>query len=82
MMQHYVIICTRPTHILFRFRTKRSLLLFLNAARLAEKQHIPILYRDHRGRDRMVVGFISWWRVLLVEDTRGPEENHRPAASQ
>ena len=24
---------------------------------------------------------ISWWSVLLVEETRVPEENHRPAAS-
>ena len=25
---------------------------------------------------------ISWWSVLLVEETRAPEENHRPVASQ
>ena len=24
---------------------------------------------------------ISWWSVLLVEETGVPEENHRPAAS-
>jgi hypothetical protein len=24
---------------------------------------------------------ISWWSVLLVEETGGPGENHRPAAS-
>ena len=23
----------------------------------------------------------SWWSVLLVEETGGPRENHRPAAS-
>jgi hypothetical protein len=25
---------------------------------------------------------ISWWSVLLVEETGVPRENHRPAASQ
>jgi hypothetical protein len=37
----------------------------------------------HRGRDRMVVGFstISWWSVLLVEETGGPGENLRPVTS-
>jgi hypothetical protein len=25
---------------------------------------------------------IAWWLVLLVEETRVPGENHRPAASQ
>jgi hypothetical protein len=25
---------------------------------------------------------ISWWSVLLMEKTRVPRENHRPAASQ
>ena len=24
---------------------------------------------------------ISWWSVLLVEETGGPEENHPPVAS-
>ena len=24
---------------------------------------------------------ISWWSVLLVEETVGPGENHRPVAS-
>jgi hypothetical protein len=40
-------------------------------------------------RDRMVVGFIttsdisiiSWWSVLLMEETRVPRENHRPTLS-
>jgi len=27
------------------------------------------------------ISLISWRSVLLVEDTRGPEENHRPTAS-
>jgi hypothetical protein len=27
------------------------------------------------------ISVISWWSVLLVEETREPEENHRPAAS-
>ena len=26
------------------------------------------------------ISVISWWSVLLVEETRGPRENHRPAA--
>jgi len=25
---------------------------------------------------------ISWWSYLLVEETGGPGENHRPVASQ
>jgi hypothetical protein len=24
------------------------------------------------------ISVISWWSVLLVEKTGGPEENHRP----
>jgi len=24
------------------------------------------------------ISVISWWSVLLVEETGGPEENHRP----
>jgi hypothetical protein len=27
------------------------------------------------------ISAISWWSVLLVEETRVPEENHWPAAS-
>jgi hypothetical protein len=27
------------------------------------------------------ISAISWWSVLLVEETREPGENHRPAAS-
>ena len=27
------------------------------------------------------ISVISWWSVLLVEETRVPEENHRPVAS-
>jgi hypothetical protein len=27
------------------------------------------------------ISVISWWSVLLVEETAVPEENHRPAAS-
>ena len=28
------------------------------------------------------ISVISWWQLLLVEETRVPGENHRPAASQ
>jgi len=28
------------------------------------------------------ISVISWRSVLLVEETRGPGENHRPVASQ
>ena len=28
------------------------------------------------------ISVISWWSVLLVEETRLPRENHRPVASQ
>jgi len=28
------------------------------------------------------ISVILWWSVLLVEETRTPRENHRPAASQ
>jgi len=27
-----------------------------------------------------IISVISWWSVLLVEETRVPGENHRPAA--
>ena len=27
------------------------------------------------------ISAISWWSVLLVEETGGPGENHRPVAS-
>jgi len=27
------------------------------------------------------ISVISWWSVLLVEETGGPRKNHRPAAS-
>jgi len=27
------------------------------------------------------ISAISWWSVLLVEETGVPEENHRPVAS-
>ena len=27
------------------------------------------------------ISIISWWKVLLVEETGGPGENHRPVAS-
>ena len=27
------------------------------------------------------ISVISWWSFLLVEETRVPGENHRPAAS-
>ena len=27
------------------------------------------------------ISVISWWSVLLVEETRVPGENHRPVAS-
>ena len=27
------------------------------------------------------ISVVSWWSVLLVEETRVPGENHRPAAS-
>jgi hypothetical protein len=27
------------------------------------------------------ISIISWWTVLLVEETGGPGENHRPVAS-
>jgi len=27
------------------------------------------------------ISVISWWSVLLVEETRVPGENHQPAAS-
>jgi len=27
------------------------------------------------------ISAISWWSVLLVEETGGPEENHRAVAS-
>ena len=27
------------------------------------------------------ISVISWWSVLLVEETRVPGENHRPTAS-
>ena len=27
------------------------------------------------------ISVISWWSVLLVEETRVPEANHRPVAS-
>ena len=27
------------------------------------------------------ISLISWWSVLLVEETGVPRENHRPAAS-
>jgi len=27
------------------------------------------------------ISVISWWSVLLVEETRGPRENHRPVGS-
>ena len=27
------------------------------------------------------ISVISWWSVLLVEETGGPRENHRPVAS-
>jgi hypothetical protein len=43
---------------LFRFRANQSLLFFLNAARLAEKQQIPILYPlvwpDHLPHSRVM----------------------------
>ena len=28
------------------------------------------------------ISVLSWWSVLLVEETGVPEENHRPVASQ
>jgi len=28
------------------------------------------------------ISVISWWSILLVEDTRVPAENHRHAGSQ
>jgi hypothetical protein len=28
------------------------------------------------------ISVISWWSILLVEETRVPGENHRPAASR
>jgi len=27
------------------------------------------------------ISVISWWSVSLVEETGGPEENHRPVTS-
>jgi len=27
------------------------------------------------------ISVISWWSVLLAEETGGPRENHRPVAS-
>ena len=27
------------------------------------------------------ISVISWWLVLLMEETGGPRENHRPVAS-
>jgi hypothetical protein len=27
------------------------------------------------------ISVISWWSVLLMEETGGPEEKHRPVAS-
>ena len=27
------------------------------------------------------ISIISWWSILLVEETREPGENHRPVAS-
>jgi hypothetical protein len=27
------------------------------------------------------ISVISWWSVLLVEETGGPSDNHRPAES-
>ena len=27
------------------------------------------------------ISVISWWSILLVEETGGPGENHRPVAS-
>jgi len=27
------------------------------------------------------ISVISWWSVLMVAETGGPEENHRPVAS-
>jgi hypothetical protein len=27
------------------------------------------------------ISAISWWSVLLVEETGGPEENHEPVAN-
>jgi hypothetical protein len=29
-----------------------------------------------------IISVISWWPVLMVEQTGVPEENHRPVASQ
>jgi hypothetical protein len=31
--------------------------------------------------ERMMISVISWWSVLLVEETGGPWENHRPVTS-
>jgi hypothetical protein len=28
------------------------------------------------------ISYISWWSVLLVEETRVPGENHRPVADK
>jgi len=28
-----------------------------------------------------IISVISWWSVLLVEETGGPGENHQPVAS-
>jgi hypothetical protein len=40
------------------------------------------IYNKFRlGYDFNNISVISWRSVLLVEETRGPEENHRPVAS-
>jgi len=38
---------------------------------------IQILYRE----SNVNISVMSWWSVLLVEETGVPGENHRPVAS-
>ena len=40
-----------------------------------------LVYGDVFNATLNIISVISWRSVLLVEETRVPEENHRPVAS-
>jgi hypothetical protein len=41
-----------------------------------DSQRIRVMVFNATGNN---ISVISWWSVLLVEETRVPRENHRPA---
>jgi hypothetical protein len=55
--------------------------LFVGIGEIVDHKCLNFLFIIGHYSVEVEVEIISWWSVLLVEETGGRGENHRPAAS-